>query len=274
MFQSTTRRSKGTSALAMGEVVFHLAVRNVRKSHGNAVRGLVMTMIQSVVMVLVMYFMFDLFGMRKLAISGADFMLFVISGVLPFMLHNKTIAAVASAESATSSMMNHSPMNTLVAIGGAALGTLYSQMLSIFAILFTYHCAFNPVVIDEPAGTLVALLFSWASGIGIGMIFRALTPWHKDFFGILRSIHARMNMLFSGKMMVANAMGAGMLWMFYWNPLFHLIDQSRGFMFLNYTPRITNMTYPVCVTAILIIVGLMGEHFTSKRMSRSWNARD
>ena len=171
-------------------------------------------------------------------------------------------------------MMNHSPMNTLVAIAGAAVGTLYSQFLAIFAILFTYHCAFNPVVIDQPAGALMTLLLAWASGIGIGMIFRAAMPWNRDFFGIVRSIYTRMNMLFSGKMMVANVMGNTLLWMFYWNPLFHIIDQTRGFMFLNYIPRITNMTYPVCISAILIVLGLMGEHFTSKRMSRSWGARD
>jgi ABC-type polysaccharide/polyol phosphate export permease len=274
MFQSSSRRNKGTSALAMGEVIFHLAVRNVRKSHGNAVRGLLMTVLQSIIMVLIMYFMFDLFGMRRLAISGADFMLFVMSGVLPFMLHTSVITSVASAESATSSMMNHSPMNTLVAIAGAALATLYKQFLSIFVILFTYHCAFHPVVIDEPGGFLMMLLLSWACGIGIGMIFRAAMPWHRDFFGILRNIYTRMNMLFSGKMMVASVMSGGMIWMFYWNPLFHVIDQTRGFMFLNYTPRITNITYPVCMAAILMVIGLMGEHFTSKRMSRSWSARD
>lgn len=274
MFQSTSRRTKGASAFAMGEVIFHLAVRSVRKSHGNAVRGMVMTVIQSLLMILVMFFMFDLFGMRKLAISGADFMLFVMSGVLPFMLHNRTLQAVAGADSATSSMMNHSPMSTLVAIAGAALGALYSQFLSIFLILFFYHCMFNPVVIDEPAGALVALLLSWVTGIGIGMIFRAMMPWHPDFFGIVRNLYTRMNMLFSGKMMVANVMGSTMLWMFYWNPLFHLIDQTRGYMFLNYTPRITNMTYPLCIAGVLMIVGLMGEHFTSKRMSKSWGARD
>jgi ABC-type polysaccharide/polyol phosphate export permease len=274
MFQSTTRRSKSNSAFAMGEVVFHLAVRNVRKSHGNAVRGLIMAIVQSVVMVLVMYFMFSLFGMRALAINGADFMLFVMSGVLPFMLHSATISSVVGADSATSSMMNHSPMNTLVAIGGAALGTLYSQCLSIFVILFFYHCAFSPVVIDKPAGFLMGMGLSWASGVGIGMVFRAMLPWHRDFFGILKNIYIRMNMLFSGKMTVANVMGTSMLWMFMWNPLFHIIDQTRGYMFLNYVPRYTNMFYPVCISALFIVVGLMGEHFTAKRMSRSWDARD
>jgi ABC-type polysaccharide/polyol phosphate export permease len=51
-------------------------------------------------------------------------------------------------------------------------------------------------------------------------------------------------MIASGKMFVANTLPPAMLAMFDWNPLFHIIDQCRGFVFNNYFPRNSNWEYP------------------------------
>ena len=61
-------------------------------------------------------------------------------------------------------------------------------------------------------------------------------------------IYTRANMIVSGKMFVANALPAYILSFFIWNPLYHIIDQSRGFVFINYTPHHSSITYPVWVS--------------------------
>lgn len=61
--------------------------------------------------------------------------------------------------------------------------------------------------------------------------------------------------------------------MFDWNPLFHTIDQSRGFIFLNYGPRYTSIDYPVMVALACVMIGLMLEFFTRQHVSASWNKR-
>jgi ABC-type polysaccharide/polyol phosphate export permease len=38
-----------------------------------------------------------------------------------------------------------------------------------------------------------------------------------------------------------------MLVFFDWNPLFHLIDQTRGFVFNNYFPHHSSIEYPMRV---------------------------
>ena len=122
----------------MLELIFHAAVRNVRKQHGNAVIGLLMSIIQSVLMVVIMVFMFDLLQMRGSALRG-DFVLYIMSGVFNFATHAKTLSAVSKSDGPTSAMMKHSPMNTIVSIASAALGALYLQTLSAGCILFFYH---------------------------------------------------------------------------------------------------------------------------------------
>ena len=271
MFQPTVPKSSVVSLFATLELIFHVAVRDIRKSNGNAIVGLLISIVQSVTMVMFFWFMFAVLNMRGSAVRG-DFMLYTMSGIFMYMTHIRTIRAVSKAEGPTSAMMKHAPMNTIVAIAGQSLAALYQQFLSIVVILFFYHTLFNPVVIDDIPGALGMFLLAWLSGVGVGMIFKAATPWAPDFFNVLTSVYTRANMIASGKMFLANALPTSKLFWFSWNPLFHIIDQSRGFVFLNYNPHYSTIAYPVIVTFVLIILGLMGDTFTRQYASASWSA--
>lgn len=272
MFRPQARKTKARTALGLLELIFHSSVRNVRKTHGNAVIGLLMNMVQTVMLVAVFYFMFDVLGMRRNAIRG-DFLLYIMSGVFMFFTHTKAMGAVVSAEGPTSPMMKHAPMNTIVSISSAALSSLYLQVLSAAVVLFVYHAAFVPISIYQPMGMLAMLLLSWASGVAIGMVFLAAKPWAPEVVGIVAQIYQRANMIASGKMFVANAMPTYILKMFDWNPLFHTIDQARGFIFINYNPHYSSIEYPVKITIACLMIGLMGEFYTRKHASLSWSAK-
>ena len=49
------------------------------------------------------------------------------------------------------------------------------------------------------------------------------------------------------------------------------IDQARGFIFLNYTPRYTSYEYAIKYALVCILIGLMAEFFTRQHASASWN---
>ena len=254
------------------ELIFHAAVRNLRKSNGNAVLGLVIQIVQALLLVLIMYFLFSVLGLRRIAIRG-DFLLYVMSGVFLFMTHIKAIGAVASADGPTSPLMMHAPMNPIISISGAALATLYQQALSAAIILFFYHALFNPITIDQPVGMIGMFLLSWFTGVGIGMLFLSARPWQPEAMSIIIPLYQRLNMIASGKMLVANNTKTEMRSLFDWNPLFHTIDQGRGFMFLNYTPRYTSAEYAIKVAMVCVMIGLMAEFFTRQHISASWNKR-
>ena len=149
----------------------------------------------------------------------------------------------------------------------AALGTLYIQILSLVVILFVYHAAVTPVTIENAGGAFVALVFAWLSGFAIGVVFYAMKPWAPKFVEIFSMVYTRANMIASGKMFLANQLPGFMLAMFDWNPLFHLIDQARGFTFINYNPHFTSMSYPIYVTLGILMIGLMGEFYTRRNSS-------
>lgn len=272
MFRVT--HSKSTLSLLWGllELIFHASVRHIRKSHGNALIGLLMAILQSVILVGVMVFMMDMLGMRRMAVRG-DFVLYMMTGVFNFATYTQTLGAVSKADGPTSAMMKHSPMNPIVAIGSAALGTLYLQVLSAAAILFFYHTLWTPITIHQPQYVFGTFILSWVSGIATGMIFKAATPWQPELVGTITTLYSRANMIFSGKMLLANSTPGYLLSMYTWNPLFHTIDQTRGFMFENYNPHYSSITYPIYVSLALMMLGLMGEHYSNRHISLSWAAK-
>jgi len=271
MFQQRAQKSTFGTALTILELIYHATVRDVRKSHGNAIIGLMMSIVQTVILVAVFFVMFSILGLRGSAIRG-DFLLYIMSGIFLFLTHNKAVGAVSGAEGPASPMMNHAPMNTTIAITSAALSSLYVQTLALFVVLFVYHVAFVPITILHPIAAFGMVLLSWFSGVAIGMVFLALKPWAPGFISIVQQIYTRANMIASGKMFVANALPSTTLAMFDWNPLFHCIDQARGFIFINYNPHYSNIPYPLYVSLVLLMLGFMGEFYTRKQVSISWTA--
>lgn len=272
MFRHRKPRSAWAIAFGLLEVIFHSAVRSVRKTHGNAIIGLFMNMMQTLLLVLVFYVMFGVFNMRGAAIRG-DFLLYIMSGIFLFMCHIKAISSVLQAEGPGSPIMKHAPMNTLISVISAALGALYIQILSLVVVLFIYHVAITPIIIEDPVGAMGMVLVSWFSGVGIGMVFLAIKPWMPGFTDLGSQIYMRANMIASGKMFVANSLPGFMLVYFEWNPLFHAIDQARGYVFINYVPMQTSATYPLYVALVGFVIGLMGEFYTRQRASISWQAK-
>lgn len=271
MFQVQGKTSKARGAFGMVELIYHSIVRDIRKSHRSAVIGLLLNMMQAVVFVLAFLILFELLGLRGSALRG-DFLLYIMSGIFLYLTHIKAMGAVVSSEGPASLMMQHAPMNTIIAITSAAIAALYTQVLSMVVILTIYHIAFTPITIDQPIGAMGMLLLAWFSGVAVGLVFLAIKPWAPDFIGVMTSIYMRANMIASGKMFVANSLPAYMVAMFDWNPLFHTIDQSRGFIFLHYNPHFSSISYPVYLSLVLILIGLMGEFYTRKHASLSWSA--
>ncbi|MGZ9809092.1 ABC transporter permease [Pseudoroseicyclus sp. H15] len=274
MFQPPRKRSAVESAFNLIELIYHSTVRNVRKTHRSALGGLFMNILQTVLFIATFFAMFQFFGMRRgfTAQIRGDFLLYIMSGIFLFMVHIKTVSAVTKAEGPTSPMMQHAPLNTTITISAAALSSLYLQMLSMLVILFFYHVVFTPITIYDPFGAICMIFLAWLFGIAVGMIVLAIKPWAPNFASVAGTIWNRANMVASGKMFVANTLPGFMLAMFSWNPLFHIIDQARGFVFLNYTPHFTSWTYPLKVSCALIVLGMMGEFYTRQYASKSWGA--
>ncbi len=272
MYYFKRNRTLLGGAFTTAELVFHAVVRSVRSQHHNAVLAIIVNIIQVLALVAVFYIIMSFLGSRVAKVRG-EFILFLLSGVFLFITHIKSVGAIAGVSTGNNPMMLHSPMNMMVVLLATAFGMLYTQTMSIIIILFLYSVAVSPIEIQDPGGAFAMFILAWFTGCAIGVVFMALSPWFPGTVTILKNVFRRVNMFFSGKMFVANALGGAMLAMFAWNPLFHIIDQCRGFIFRNYFPRNTSWEYAVWVGLALLMIGLLGIFFSRQHVSQSWNAR-
>ena len=274
MFEVRGKSQTGLEkTVAFFELVYHCTVRDIRKSGGeNAAWGLVQSMGQVLIMVFVFYLIFSFMGMRSSPIPG-DFLLYILSGIFIFLTHNKTVGAISGCDGPVSAMVVHGPMNILVMVLSTAISTLYTQVLALFSILLVYHLAVTPIYIYQPAESFAMVLLGWSSGVGVGMVLLGLRPFAPGFVKALSMVYRRVNMIASGKMVVANALPGSMIAWFAWNPLFHVIDQARGHLFVSYDPHHSTWTYPALASVFGCMIGLILKHSGRNYVSpKQWEA--
>ncbi len=271
MFRHEHNPSLVYGAYRLLDLTYHNTVRAVRKGHRDAVFAILSSILQTLVMVAAFYLFMSVIGLRQVAIRG-DYVLYIMSGVFVFMVHIKAMSSVVSSEGPTSAMMQHLPMSPTISIWSSAFSALYTQIIAKAAILIGYHLLWHPLVVYQPVGAFAMLMLAWLSGVAIGTVLLAAKPWIPQPVGVAQQIYSRFNMFASGKMFVANMLPAKMIAIFSWNPLFHIIDQGRGYIFINYNPLKSSLTYPIVVTVVLLIIGLICESQTRKHVSLSWTA--
>ncbi|NHF73594.1 ABC transporter permease [Paracoccus sp. 12-3] len=271
MFQQRRTTNLFQASLTTMALIYHMTVYKLRKSERSAIVGLLMTILRGMMMVAVFYALFTIIGVRTSPIRG-NFIVYIMTGIFMFMTHNQAITAVMSAEGPVSPLMKHTPMNTAISISAAALAALYQQLLACTVLLLFTNTFIEPLGIDRLVPCLGMFLLAWFTGCCIGLVFRAAQPWWPRGITIISQFYMRMNMFTSGKMVVANTLPHFVLRMFDWNPLFHVIDQTRGFAFINYTPHNSSLMYPIYVSIALAMIGLMGEFVTRNQVSLSWTA--
>lgn len=271
MFQQRHTGNMFAAGLTTCALIYHMTVYKLRKTDRNAIVGLVMTILRALLMVGFFMVFYYFLGVRSSPIKG-NFIVYIMTGIFMFMTHNAAIGAVVSAEGAVSALMKHTPMNTAITISASALAALYQQILACTVLLIFTNTFIEPLGIERIYPCLGMLMLAWLSGCAIGLIFRAAMPWWPKGVAIIKQLYMRLNMISSGKMFVANALPPAMLNLFDWNPLFHIIDQTRGYAFINYDPHNSSVMYPIYFTMVATMIGLMGEFVTRNHVSLSWTA--
>ncbi|MFS4438338.1 ABC transporter permease [Paracoccaceae bacterium GXU_MW_L88] len=270
MFYAERPKTLLSAFMSMCEVVYHTAIRHIRRDGGHPVIGLLSQMGQTIMLMVVFFVFYWLIG-RDVPLRG-DMAVFLTTGIFLFMLHNKAMRAVIKSGSTTSKMNLHAPMNFLVEIAAASLSIIYLQILAFAIIAFACNVIFGGFPLAHPSRLIVPFLLAWGTGLAFGFIILAFKPLAPRLFDIIAQVHMRANMFTSGKMIPANMIAMipkFSLSYFLWNPLFHVIDQARGAAFENYFPRYTNLEYPFYFTLFGIGFGIIAVRWADRNMSAS-----
>ncbi len=266
---ATTPQSKSMffGALEFLDLIYHSIVREVRTQSGSATFG-IMKEVGNIAVFLGLFYMVSVFLGRGATIRGS-LMVFLLSGIILFLTHTKAVGSVRSASNATSAIMMHAPMTVILSILAKAFAGLYFQFVAVAIVVILLWIFGADMYVHNPGGLVLPVFISWASGIAVGMVIMIIAPVAPAVVNTLSPIYQRAQMFTSGKFIPAAYMPTAMLGWFSWNPLFHTIDQARVAAFVNYNSDVTSMAYPIWFTLAAFTIGLMGEFWARKNLSKS-----
>ncbi|WP_340298093.1 MULTISPECIES: hypothetical protein [unclassified Roseobacter] len=128
MFEARQTNTMRRSLFSMLEVTYHASVQKVRSSHHNAFWAIMISILQAGMFVGGFYLMFYFIGAREAKLRG-DFMMYLLSGIYLYLCHIRAVAAVSATKGDTSSLMQHGPMNPIVAIASSLISAFYVQTI-------------------------------------------------------------------------------------------------------------------------------------------------
>lgn len=240
----------------LASLLHEAVLRDIHRAHKSTVAAILIEMAQMAALLGGFLLLAEVMSFGGTPIRG-DMMLYLVTGIFFYQVHSRTVTAVMRTEGAGSMIMHHLPLRQSILVAAAALSSLYLQVVAAVIVLLIYHLAWAPIGIETPLGFMLVFFLAWVFGVAVGMTGLAIKPTFPSVASVLSQFYNRANMLASGQMFVANALPSAWLVWFDWNPLFHLIDQARGFTFENYDPWFSQLGYPVIVILVLLILGIV-----------------
>ena len=253
------------SLVAFITLVYSLVVRDLRSEHRNAALGILISVAQPLLAGLLFYFFITFIGGRMGKVRGDD-LTFVVLGFVIFFMHIRTVAQVTMA--LREDMMNHQRLSPFLLVTVKGISSGYKIILALIILLVLNYLIRDVYEMQNPLRFLSVIFWCWMGGIAVGILFMAAVRY-LTWGALLQTTYIRLMFFTSGKFFVANLLSADIRWFMDWNPLFHLLDQSRDASFLNYTARTTNMEYPIIVYLVILVVAMLIEHYVRVNYSRS-----
>ncbi len=244
-------------------LVYSMTVRDLRIQQRNAALGILITIATPLATCLLFYAMMELMRMRSAPVRGDD-LTFLLTGFMVFFFHIKTASAVAGA--VNPSMMPHQRATPFMFVCVKATAAAYQNALA-FIVIFSLNYLLRGVwEMQYPLTAMFAIFIAWVYGIGLGMVFLALQRYF-TWAGVVKVAYTRIMFFTSGKFFLGN--NAPYREFYDWNPLFHIIDQMRSAVFVNYTAHTTTLVYPVVFTFAFLVLGFLGESYVRRNYSAS-----
>lgn len=251
---SAPQRRKRSSFAIQRTVVFALFVREIKTRFGGRWTGVVWVLLEPLAHMAVLMTMFA--TVRHLVSPGIDYPVFLITGLMPFIIFRSVAFRLMEAIDANRGLFAYrqvKPMDTLVS--RALLEVLVQSSVYIVA-LATIAWLGMDVLPARPLELIGASALVVALGFSLGL-FLAVSTHGTPRVRVFIRICAGPLYLLSGVVMSVQALPTYIRDWLLWNPGLHLVELSRSGFFPQYRvlEGITPL-YPLGLTVLFLTLGL------------------
>ncbi len=238
-----------------------LFMRETKTRFGKLKLGYFWAFFESVVHVAVFVAMFSMIG--KQDPSGMPLILFLITGITPFLLMQNLIQQIQAAVESNRSLLTF-PQVTVFDLAFSRIILEISTSLIVFTLLIlaTLYFGMN----SQPAdylGVLFAICLLVAIGSGLGMLLCALSPTLPSLRNLTNPFLVRPLFFTSGLFFSAEMLPKGLREILLYNPVLHVIEYLRTSFFRDFESIHYNLGY-----AGAWALGLFALGFATMQMRR------
>jgi len=236
-------------------VVFALILREVQGRFGQNRLGAFWFVFEPMAHVLILLLIFT--TLRGRHITGIDVPLFLIHGIVPFLLFRNLTLKGMAAVNANRGLLAYKqvkPFDMIVAriiVEILLMSCVFILILAALGWFFAYDIA-----IHQPLQWFLVLVVGGTLALGCALIFCIVIKAMPELETMIRIIYMPLYFI-SGVIFPLWLIPQQFLPFLLWNPYLHLLELSREYS-IAYYPRVAevNLAYPAACAVLTLFIGL------------------
>lgn len=243
-------------------VVSALTLRETRMTFGTSHAGYLWAIVQPLVSISFLVSLFYLIGRQSP--YGTSLALFFSTAILTLECYNKLSVSLMRAFTSNKSLLTY-PMIKETDTLFARLLLIACTFIVIDVVFYTGLILFNLATLPaHPEKIVMAFLATCALGFGVGTI-NAIMYQRNQAWQHFEKTLARPLFFLSGVFYIPSLMPPEAVAVLRWNPILHLVEWTREGYYANYQSEVLDISYPLSVATVLVMVGLFWERISRKQ---------
>jgi capsular polysaccharide transport system permease protein len=262
----SSARITRTSLQIMKDTVFALMMRELKTRFGAKKLGYFWAIVEPAAQAAILAILFTLIGRSSL--SGVPVALFMISGIMPFKFFSKLMTQLASSVQANKALFTYRQVSIMDPLITRLVIEVITYILVFCIILAVMAWMGFDVEMQNFLSFLMVNLLLIFLGLGMGILLCVASAYWEDT-GKLVGIFMAPMFIISGIFFTATMIPQKYLYLFDWNPIFHVIELIRQAMFVSYTSPVGDWQFVAFCALVTNAAGLMLYQVSKQRFITS-----
>lgn len=258
----SVRVSRGV--LAQIDVIGALVLRETRTRFGAHQLGYLWALIEPALWIATFYGLFAI--AHRQAPEGMDVISFLLTGLIPYELFNKTAGQVSASISGNKALLFYPQVRPLdLAMARSVLELATSAMVFLIFVVGQALVNQRGPSIHDPLVTIFGFAAAAGLGAGLGLVFCALGV-SSNLVDRIRGPLLRPLFWCSGLFFTANGLPSNVREILLYNPVFHAIELVRHGWFPSYYAHHVDVGYLLMWLLCLMLLGLILERVVRRKI--------
>ena len=250
----SSARITRTSLQIMKDTVFALMMRELKTRFGAKKLGYFWAIAEPAAQASIMAIMFSLIGRSSL--SGVPVALFMISGIMPFKFFSKLLPQLAGSVQSNKALFTYRQVSIMDPLVTRLIIEVVTYIVTFCIILGVMAWIGFNIEMQNFLSFLMVNVLLIALGLGIGISLCVASAYWEDTVKVVSMIMMPMFMI-SGIFFTATMIPQKYLYLFDWNPIFHVVELLREAMFVSYTSPVGDWQFVAFCALVSNAAGLM-----------------